>query len=296
MNSKELQDHLVKGGFKYPEDLIHVFQGGSHQHGASLPDKVSDVDIFGVYIERPVKVLGVSEETHFTGSTQDQYERNRPGDEDYKVYTLKRWASLACKGNPTILGFLYTPCVLQRNSLEDSMWKDYIWKNRKYFQAKSHAKAFLGYAQGQIARLDGSQGRGKHGQRPELEEKFGYDTKAAMHLMRLLFEAEEYMLTGNITYPRPEKELLVRIRLGEWTWDKLFAEYYFMEKKVQEAMAVSKLPEQVNREIVSNLITHIYLTHWADNGLLDELWDSWSGMSILDKVDPPDILPIDNQQ
>lgn len=261
-----LVDQLVKGGFRYSSDLIHVFQGGSHQHGASLPNAVSDVDIFGVYIERPEKALGISEETHFTGGTQDQYERNRPGDEDYKVYTLRRWASLACKGNPTILGFLYTP------SADGQYWKQ-IQKHTKLFQAKSHAKAFLGYAQGQIARLDGTKGQGKHGQRPELEQKFGYDTKAAMHLMRLLYEAEEYMSKHTITYPRPEKELLVSIRQGVWTWDKLFAEYFTMEKRVQTAMAESTLPEHVDREAVSKLITHIYLEHWCMEGLLDDVWD-----------------------
>lgn len=262
-----LTELLVKGGFKHPNDLIHVFQGGSHQHGASLPGKLSDVDIFGVYLEKPEKVLGVSEETHFTGGTQDQYERNRPGDEDYKVYTLRRWASLACKGNPTILGFLYTPCIIP-----NSLWSEFIHSHRSMFQAKSHAKAFLGYAQGQIARLDGSKGKGKHGQRPELEHAFGYDTKAAMHLMRLLFEAEEYMNEHTITYPRPEKDLLIDIRQGAWGWDKLFAEYYFMEKKVQEAMERSTLPEHVDREAVSDLITHVYLYHWFGGGILD-YWD-----------------------
>jgi hypothetical protein len=32
----------------------------------------------------------------------------------------------------------------------------------------------------------GQRGTGKHGQRPEIMGKFGYDTKAAMHTLRLL--------------------------------------------------------------------------------------------------------------
>lgn len=267
MNSIEQINRLKAAGFRQSDDIIHIFQGGSHQHGASIPGKVSDIDLFGIYIEPPNKVLGVSRETHFTDGTSDQYVRNKPGDEDYKCYTLKKWAELACRGNPTILGFLYTPCHLE------GVWTSLIEPNKNLFKASSHAKAFLGYAQGQVARLDGNKGKGKHGQRPELEKEFGYDTKAAMHLMRLLYEAEEYMTTGNITYPRPEKDLLLDIRLGKWTWDKLFAEYNGMEKKVEEAMKASMLPEEVDREAICNLISKCYLTHWYDYGhLRDSLW------------------------
>lgn len=262
MTTNDMKAHLVGAGFKYVEDLIHLFQGGSHQHGASIPGKLSDIDIFGVYIEPPTEAVGVIGQDHFTAGTQDQYERNRPGDEDYKCYTLNRWAGLACKGNPTILGFLYTPLSVA------GVWS-LILENRHLLQASSHAKAFLGYAKGQVARLDGGKGRGKHGQRPELEQQFGYDTKAAMHLMRLMFEAEEYMLTGNITYPRPEKELLLSIRLGGWSWDRLFREYSDAEKRVEDAMKKSKLPEHVDRKIVSDLLARCYIVHWRNQGLLD---------------------------
>jgi hypothetical protein len=51
-------------------------------------------------------------------------------------------------------------------------------------------KPFVGFADDQLKRqlkrMTGSKGRGKKGQRPEIEEKFGYDVKAAMHALRLL--------------------------------------------------------------------------------------------------------------
>ena len=262
----EMMLHLRTAGFKQSANLIHLFQGGSHQHGAAIPGKVSDIDIFGVYIEPPVKVLGVSGETHFTAGTEDQYIKNKPGDEDYKCYTLRRWAGLACKGNPTILGFLYTPCQMP------GVWEDLVIPNKDLFKASSHAKAFLGYAKGQVKRLDpvDGSGKGKHGQRSELEKLFGYDTKAAMHLMRLMFEAEEYMNTGNITYPRPEKDLLLAIRQGAWTWDKLFSEYAAAEKQVEDAMAKSKLPKHIDRDAISNLITKCYIRHWEQIGYLED--------------------------
>lgn len=258
MKVPEIMSKLHQAGYKHIGDTVHAFLGGSHQHGAAIPGTVSDIDICGVYIEAPSEVLGVHKNEHFTAGTQDQYERNRPGDEDYKCYSLMRWANLACKGNPTVLGYLYTPCKIR------GVWEDIIVPNKKLFQARNHGKAFLGYAQGQIGRLTGKSGLGKHGQRPELEVKFGYDTKAAMHLMRLMFEAMEYLDTGSITYPRPEKDLLLSIRQGAWTRDKLIAEYFRLEQEVKESMQKSSLPEQVDRERVSYLVSSCYIQHWRD--------------------------------
>lgn len=267
MMINNITDLLISGGFRYPKDLIHVFLGGSSQHGAKLPNS-GDIDIYGIYIENPLKVLGVDHEEHFTGSTQDQYKKNEAGDEDYKIYTLKRWASLACKGNPTILGFMFSDP--DPNYLE-SVWIKNILPNISKFHASSHAAAFLGYAKGQVSRLKGEKGLGKHGQRPELANQFGYDTKAAMHLMRMMYECEEYLGSGHITYPRPEKDVLLSIRQGNWSEDKLFSEYFEAEQRVKEAEIKSPLPQQVNRQEVSKIITKAYLEHWKQRGSLESI-------------------------
>lgn len=265
----ELVKTLEQGGFRHPKELVQVLLGGSHQHGARLEDG-GDLDIYGIYIEEPVSALGVSQETHFTGGTADQYEKNQDGDEDYKCYTLKRWAGLACKGNPTILGFLFSPPAPYKDlgRTQPTVWETMIKKNQELFMAKGHANAFFGFAQSQVMRLKGLKGRGKKGQRPELETKFGYDVKAAMHLMRMMYECEEFLLTGHITYPRPEKDILLDIRQGKWTLEELFTAHYELEQRVRSAEEKSTLPEKVDRQKVSELITDCYLTHWSQRGQL----------------------------
>jgi len=71
-----------------------------------------------------------------------------------------------------------------------------------------------------MGRLLGTRGRGKKGQRPELEQVYGYDVKAGMHTVRLLNEYLELMRDGRITLPRPERELLIKIRTGKWSLDR----------------------------------------------------------------------------
>lgn len=246
-------------------DVVHVFLGGSDQHGAKLESK-GDLDIFGIYVEPPEKVLGLGRDEHFTSSTADQYERNQAGDEDYKLYSLRRWASLAAKGNPTILGFLFSP-----STLPDSVWHKHIIPNTNLFLSSSHATAFLGYGKAQYQRMIGARGLGKHGQRPELEQKFGFDVKAAMHMIRLMHEGVELMTEGKITYPRPEKDVLLQIRQGLWLQTKVEREYLRLEEQLKQAEENSSLPPSVDRSAVSRLLVTSYLDHWNSTGILQTL-------------------------
>ncbi len=57
--------------------------------------------------------------------------------------------------------------------------------------------------------------------RSELEEKHGYDTKHAMHLVRLLRMGEEILSEGVVRVKRPDAEELLAIRNGAWTYEEL---------------------------------------------------------------------------
>jgi len=56
----------------------------------------------------------------------------------------------------------------------------------------------------------------KFGNRKELVSKHGYDTKFASHLIRLLYECEEFVLTGSITFPLQKANLILDIRKGKY--------------------------------------------------------------------------------
>ncbi len=132
------------------------------------------------------------------------------------------------------------------------------------FVSRKAALAFQGFANDQLARLVGSKGGGKHGQRPEYIGKFGYDTKAAMHVIRLLNEGIEFIRQGTITLPRPEKDLLIKIRTGEYgTLEKVtdLANRLFAE--LDAARETSSFPDDVDRGKINNLIADIYLNFYV---------------------------------
>jgi uncharacterized protein len=251
----DLLQHVRESGFAFPDRLIHLFVGGSELHGAKVHG-TDDLDIYGIYIEPPELVLGLESMPHFVWSTAGNDRRNGPHDVDITLYSLKKWAGLACKGNPTALHFLFA-----EGTLRNAIWTEVV-RNRRVFLARLFVKPFLGFADDQLKRMTGRKGRGKKGQRPEIEEKYGYDVKAAMHTLRLLYECKELLAEGTITLPRPECDFLIRVRTGKYSMEKVVAMAQKLFAECEEAAEASALPERVDRSAISRLLTDAYRKAW----------------------------------
>lgn len=251
----DLLKHVAESGFPFAGALIHLFVGGSELHGAKVHG-TDDLDIYGAYIEPPELALGLDTMPHFVWSTAGDERRNGPKDVDITLYSLRKWAGLACKGNPTALHFLFSEGPLRNNT-----WA-HILANRRVFLSRSCVSQFLGFADDQLKRMTGRKGRGKKGQRPELEEEFGYDVKAGMHVLRLLGECQELVSTREITLPRPERDLLIRVRTGKYSMDQVLAMAEKQFAGCRSAAAESSLPEKIDRAAISKLLAEAYRTAW----------------------------------
>lgn len=254
--SDRLLSALEQARFPYLEGLIHVFVGGSELHGAKVKN-TDDLDIYGVYLEPSELILGLEKSEFFVWSTAGNERRNGPDDIDVCLYSLRKWAGLAAKGNPTALHFLFA----QNFAPNPTPWEA-VLNHRQVFLSRQAASQFRGFADAQVRRLQGI-GTGKKGERHELIGAHGYDVKAAMHVIRLLNEGIELMRAGVITLPRPEKDLLVTIRTGNYgSLDRVLnlADTLFAE--LGEAQAGSALPEEVDRARISRLISETYLDYW----------------------------------
>ncbi|HLK08338.1 MAG TPA: nucleotidyltransferase domain-containing protein [Candidatus Angelobacter sp.] len=254
--ARTLLDLVALSGFEQPKNLIHLFVGGSELHGAKV-GQTDDTDLYGVYVEQPEQALGLDPREHFVWSTAGDERRNGPDDVDVTLYSLRKWASMATKGNATALHFLFA----EPQEVAPEAWKK-IQANRELFLSRNSAKQFLGFADDQFKRVTGEKGSGKKGQRPEYIGKFGYDTKAAMHGLRLLYECLELMAHKRITLPRPEKDLLIDVRSGEWPLDRVLAHAKSLAGEVEEAVAISSLPENVDRAAISKLVAQAHLEFW----------------------------------
>ena|ERR1700687_1046098 len=71
------------------------------------------------------------------------------------------------------------------------------------------------------------------------------------------------MHSGVITLPRPEKELLVTIRTGNYgSLERVLDLAKSLFAQLERAEAESSLPERADRREISKLVSNTYLQHW----------------------------------
>lgn len=105
--------------------------------------------------------------------------------------------------------------------------------------------------------LEWKQNRNK--ERQKLEKDYRFDSKAAMHLIRLQLVALQLLTTGswNVFMDTDSRSFLMDIRNGKYTYDevKKFSEDYRI--KTDEAYKTSSLPSRVNRDKINELYWNI---------------------------------------
>jgi len=70
-----------------------------------------------------------------------------PEDVDLTLYGRRKWARLACKGNPSVLPFFFA-----KPRFAHPLWSR-LWEHRSLFFARNHVEQFLDCAESQVKRL-----------------------------------------------------------------------------------------------------------------------------------------------
>jgi len=106
----------------------------------------------------------------------------------------------------------------------------------------------------------------QYGDRAKAASLDGVDWKAMYHALRISKQTEELLLTGYVTFPRPEKDLLLKIRNGLLTYEEVSDMIEEGLQKVVAAQAVSTLPEKANDKFIEDFIYEHYLRRILNNG------------------------------
>jgi hypothetical protein len=93
--------------------------------------------------------------------------------------------------------------------------------------------------------------------RAELERRHGYDTKHAMHLVRLMRMGLEVLRDGELRVKRPDAAELNAIRDGALSYDELMAAAAALEAQMEAAAETTALPKDVDRQGVDQLFREI---------------------------------------
>lgn len=104
--------------------------------------------------------------------------------------------------------------------------------------------------------------------RAVLEEAHGYDTKHAMHLVRLLRMGVEIMRGEGVQVKRKDREELLSIRNGKLSYDELVEMADELNRQLDNLYQTSALPHAPDADRINGLLLEIYRDYWKQN----ELW------------------------
>ena len=130
------------------------------------------------------------------------------------------------------------------------------------FVSRLAAERFLGYLQAQKAAMTG--GSGAHTNRPELVREHGYDTKYAMHALRLGLQGVELLTTGRITLPVPEpgRTYLRSVRRGEVPLPEVLTSIADVERQLVALQSAADVPAEPDRAWVDDWLHRSYEAFW----------------------------------
>lgn len=227
---------------------------GSTAHGTAV-DGQDDRDEMGVFVEPAEFVCGLSPCEHYIYRDKPDGVRSGPGDLDLALYSLRKFCGLAAKGNPSILVLLWLPEYIVKTDIGVQ-----LILLRTFFISKEAGARFLGYLRSQKMRLTGE--RTKTVNRPDLVEKYGYDTKFAMHALRLGYQGLELLQEGWISMPVAEPQLTVlrAVRQGEVNYKSALALISEAEARLTKAYDACELV--VDREHINEIMVMAHRRHW----------------------------------
>jgi predicted nucleotidyltransferase len=230
---------------------------GSTVHGLSNPG-TDDRDEMGVCIEPREYVLGLRKFDHWIYRTQDEGVPSGPGDLDLTIYGLRKYCALAMKGSPTVLLLLFIDDdhVIQRNALGLE-----LQALAPAFLSRRAGRAFLGYLDRQRRGLLGE----LHATRTrELSSEHGYDTKYAMHALRIAHQGCELMSTGKITLPisDPARSQLMAVRRGEPSLGEVIDHLRMEAARLERTVLDANIPDDPDRDAVDAFLESAYERAW----------------------------------
>lgn len=233
---------------------------GSTVHGLGVAG-TDDRDELGVCIEPPEYVIGLRHFEQFAYRSKPQGVRSEPGDLDLTIYGLRKFCSLALKGNPSILLLFNVPdekCLVL-NALGRRL-RDLA----PAFTSKKAGAAFLGYMQQQRQRLMGERGQ-MNVKRPELIDRYGFDTKYAGHIIRLGFQGIDYMQTGRFPIPMPDEQrnLILAVRMGQVSENDVLTKAGELEADLKDAIHGTLLPDEPDYAAVNKFLILAYTRTWG---------------------------------
>lgn len=255
---QKINSEKTKWYSEFYESALLIGYRGSIAHGTyrsqEHPNSIDDKDVMAV-VFNPL-------EHYFGFPMQETYER-KEGEWDVVVYEVRKFFRLLTKLNPNVISLLWLPSELYIKRTESG---NRLIENRSLFMSKQIYKSFVGYAYSQLHKMTSGTFEGYMGdKRKALVQKFGYDTKNAAHLVRLLRMCIEFLSTGEFNVRRFDSQNLLEIKDGKYTLQNIKDEANRLFKVAEQSYITSRLPLDIDREKVQEFLVNMIAEHYLDN-------------------------------
>ncbi len=241
-------------------DMKYLLKGyhGSIAHNVHVPREkddvfgVDDIDTFGIYSFPYEYYLGLNGYYHSREVIDKKVE-----EDDIVEYEIHKAFHLLLQCNPNIISFLWNKPEHYTNISEGGKL---LLENRSIFFSRRRIRdGFAGYAHAQLTKLTNGAYKGYMGERRKaVVDKYGYDTKNASTLLRLLAQGIEALKTCEIqTFRTTDRDFLLDVKTGKYSLSEIqeFADKKF--KELDEAYENSKMPLDNNRTDIEELLVEI---------------------------------------
>lgn len=205
------------------------------------PAGTDDRDYMGIFIAPLEYYFGLAGET----KGWESHQKIDNDGNDMTLHELRKFVRLACKGNPSVLSFLWNEPEMILHSTEIG---EILLDHRRDFSSKKVYHAIKGYATSQIKRMNkGPDACYMNQKRKKLYEKFGYDTKYASHTIRLIRMGVEFLEKGElIVYREKDRQELIDIKQGKIPFEDIITMGQDLCNDLDKAFEVCGLPDEPN--------------------------------------------------
>lgn len=232
---------------------ILVSRGGSHAYGLNRAD--SDDDIRAIALAPVSWLLGWDSQ-----GQRGQTVKGHAG-QDVVVHTVAKFCRLALNANPNSWDILFGPD--DQILMQTRMGAELRAMGAKFLSKRAY-QAYSGYAASQLKKMSSHNTGG--GSRQEAIRAFGYDTKNAMHLIRLLLTARALFQEGYVNIRRPEREFLLSIRDGHYTKVEIQDLAAQLDRECRQFVYRSELPDLPETDAVKDWLIE-WQRQWVNGDL-----------------------------
>ena len=262
---------LIRPPTWLPDNILFEGVQGSNAYGVAVNE--SDFDMIGFcvppkdlifpHLAGQISGFGRQKKRFVCYQKHHIFDRDARGGKgrqyDLNCYNIVHFFNLAMEMNPNMAASLFLPAeCITHTSIVGNM----VREKRHIFLHKGAWHRFKGYAFSQLAKMS-TKSPEEGSRRAAIVKEYGYDTKFAYHLVRLLYEVEQILTTGDLNLRRNADELK-SIRRGEWT-EQQVREFFAKKEKALERIYEEStvVPWGPREDEIKQLLLDCLEEHWG---------------------------------